>query len=123
MKNLIQILEIGESETIEYKTSFNDEVIISLGAFANSKGGTVYIGVGDNGEMKGVNINKETISHWVNEVKNKTAPILIPDVEIFEEDLKTIVALKTQEYPVKPVSVRGKYYKRIKNSNHQLLVS
>jgi len=29
----------GESETVEFKTSFSDEVIVSLVAFANAKGG------------------------------------------------------------------------------------
>jgi len=28
-----------------------------------------------------------------------------------------------QEYPVKPVSFRGRYYKRAKNSNHQLSIA
>ena len=36
---------LQESETIELKTSFSDEVIISLVAFANHKEGTVNIGV------------------------------------------------------------------------------
>ena len=31
--------------------------------------------------------------------------------------------MSTKEYPVKPISVRGKYFKRIKNANQQLSVS
>ena len=65
-----------ESERIEFKTSFNHDVIISLVAFANNKGGTVYIGIADDGEVKGVKIGKETIAQYLNEIKNKTAPEL-----------------------------------------------
>jgi predicted HTH transcriptional regulator len=36
-----------ESQTVEFKTTFNDEVIVSLVAFANAKGGAVYVGVAD----------------------------------------------------------------------------
>lgn len=112
-----------EDETTEFKTSFSDEAIISLGAFANAKGGSVYIGISDNGAVKGLSLGKETIAQWINEIKNKTAPIIIPDVEIVEQEGKTIARLYIQEYPVKPVSVRGKYYKRIKNANHLLPIS
>lgn len=76
------IIEQGEDESTEFKTSFNDEVITSLVAFANTKGGVVYVGIKDNGTVKGIELGKETIQNWVNEIKNKTAPLLIPDVEI-----------------------------------------
>ena len=42
-----------ESQTVEFKTSFNEDVIETLVAFANAKGGTVYIGVSDNGKTQG----------------------------------------------------------------------
>jgi len=79
---LHDILKEGESETAEFKTAFNDEVIISLVAFANTKGGKVYVGVDDTGLIKGVRIGKESIAQWINEIKNKTAPVIIPDAEV-----------------------------------------
>jgi ATP-dependent DNA helicase RecG len=117
------ILKIGENETSEFKTNFSDEVIVSLVAFSNAKGGKVYIGVDDNATIKGVQLGKESVAKWINEIKNKTAPSIIPDEEVIEIEEKKIVVFSIQEYPVKPVSFRGKYYKRIKNTNHQLLVS
>lgn len=119
----LHILGLGENETVEFKSSFNDEVIISLVAFSNSMGGKVYVGIEDKGEIKGVNIGKETIAQWINEIKNKTSPVVIPDAEVWEYESKIIAVFSIQEYPVKPVSFKGKYFKRIKNTNHQLLVS
>ena len=110
----------NESETVEFKQSFQAEVIETLVAFANAKGGSVYIGLQDDGSIKGVDITQETVVQWINEVKTKTSPTLIPDGEVIEVNGKTIVVLKLQEYPIKPVSFRGKYYKRVKNSNHLL---
>ena len=104
----------------EFKSSFSDKVIVGLVAFANAKGGTVYIGVDDDGTVVGVRLGKETVAQWINEVKSKTEPSIIPDVEIQKEDEKTIVLFCVQEYPVKPVSVKGKYYCRRQNSNHLL---
>ncbi|HLT86281.1 MAG TPA: RNA-binding domain-containing protein, partial [Sphingobacterium sp.] len=107
-----------ESETVEFKSSFQDEVIVSLVAFANAKGGSVYVGVGDKGEVKGASLGKETVQNWINEIKIKTQPSLIPDVEVIEEQDKTLLLLNMQEYPIKPVSFKGKCYRRIGNSNH-----
>lgn len=64
-----QVITQGESESNEFKTSFIDEVIVSLVAFANSKGNTVYIGVSDKGEIKDVEIGKEAMQNWINEIK------------------------------------------------------
>ena len=109
-----------ESLNVEFKTSFNDEAIVSMVAFSNAKGGTVFIGISDAGEVQGVTVGKETIQNWINEIKNKTTPQIIPDIEILTIKGKTIVTLFVQEYPIKPVSTKGKYYKRIGNSNHLL---
>ncbi|MDR2835265.1 MAG: putative DNA binding domain-containing protein, partial [Bacteroidales bacterium] len=123
MSKIMNYLPDVESLTVEFKTSFNDDVIISLVAFSNAVGGEVYVGIADNGEVKGVSTGKETIAGWINEIKNKTAPIIIPDVEIIEIDGKTIVVFKVFEYPIKPVSMKGRYYKRVKNTNLLLTVT
>jgi ATP-dependent DNA helicase RecG len=116
-------IPINESQTVELKASFCEDAIISLVAFSNTEGGSVYVGITDDGEVRGVTINKETISAWVNEIRNKTAPAIIPNVEEIEIGDKIVVVFKVSEYPVKPVSVRGRYYKRVKNANHQLTVT
>ena len=91
-------------------------------AFSNAKGGTVYVGITDKGEVKGIKIGKETIQNWINEVKNKTAPQIIPDVEVMTIENKTVVTLNAMEYPIKPVSKGGRYYKRIANANHLMSI-
>src|ERR1039457_6328465 len=120
---LLAVLKAGESETVEFKTSFDKETIETLSAFANSKGGTVFVGVADTGNIKGVVLAKETIQNWINQIKMSTANSVIPDVEILEVDGITVVALYITEYPIKPVACKGRYYRRVKNANHQMTVS
>ncbi len=114
---------LQESQTVELNTSFSDEVIISLVAFANANGGSVYVGVKDNAEIQGVELGKETIQNWLNEIKVKTQPSIIPLVEVSTEEGKQIVGIRVNEFPVKPLSFKGRFYKRVNNSNHQLSVS
>jgi ATP-dependent DNA helicase RecG len=106
-----------ENQTVEFKTSFNEDVIETLVAFANAKGGIVYIGVSDIKELQGVTLGKETVQNWINEIKNKTNLQIIPDVEIEDVGDKQIVSFFVQEHPIKPVAVRGRYYKRVGTDN------
>lgn len=112
---------ITENQHIEFKSSFNETVIETLCAFVNAKGGTVYVGLDDNGiPVPNFSIGKETIQNWINEIKNKTQPSIIADIEPVTIQGKEVVCIRVNEFPVKPVSFRGRYYKRIKNANHQL---
>ena len=121
--DLQNIISQGESETLEFKSSFNAEVIETLVAFANTSGGKVIIGINSKNEIIGVDINEESVQNWVNEIKNKTAPSLIPYVSVTPFKNKAIVVFTIQEYPVKPVAMRGKYFKRVANSNHLLNIT
>jgi len=72
--NIQQIVQQGEGLKIEFKTSFNSETIETLTAFANAKGGMVCVGIKDNGDFVGVQLGKESIRQWINEIKTKTEP-------------------------------------------------
>ena len=112
-----------ENSIIEFKKAFNEAVIETIVAFSNSKGGTLFIGVTDHREIVGVTIGKESFVHWVNEIKSKTVPQIIPDIETIRHNGKTIVKVIINEYPIKPVCTRGRYFKRVENANHLLSVS
>lgn len=115
---------LKEDAVTEFKSSFTDSVIESLVAFANTNGGRVFIGLNDKGEpVKGFTIGDETMQKWVNEVKNKTQPSIIPDIKALEFNGSQVCELSVKKIPVKPVSFKGRYYKRINNANHHLSVT
>ncbi len=119
---LLNLINSGESETLEFKSTFNKEVIETLVSFANSFGGYVLIGVSSSAKIIGVDLNDESVQNWINEIKSKTNFTIVPEVFIVESNNKKIVALKIDEYPIKPVSVQEKHLKRIANSNHLMSV-
>ena len=113
-----------EDKFIEFKSGFNEEAMETLVAFANTNGGKVIVGVKNDGmPIKNFEIKDEDIQLWLNEFKTKTQPALLADANIIQIDGKNVVEFSIQEFPVKPVAFRGRYYKRIKNSNHQLNAS
>ena len=49
----------NENQNIEYKQTWRDDFLKEICAFANSKGGTLYVGIDDNGKVVGVeNLHK-----------------------------------------------------------------
>lgn len=117
------LLAHGESANLEFKASFDRETIETVVAFANARGGTILVGVGDNGSIRGVTVGKETLNDWLGQIKSATSPMVIPDIEAITLADKSVVAITVGEYPVKPVNTRGKYFKRVASSNHQLSLS
>ncbi|MCH9740756.1 MAG: putative DNA binding domain-containing protein [Epsilonproteobacteria bacterium] len=118
MSTLLSQIAQGENQITEFKTSFQKEVIASVVAFANAKGGKVFIGVSDSGEIVGVNIEKETMQDWINQIKLNTSPSVIPDMYIESINEKTVVIVDVKEYPIKPISYKNRYLLRRANSNH-----
>ncbi len=118
--DISDILKKGESETAGFKAGFNKETIISLVAFANTKGGKVIIGVDDKGRVTGIEAGPETVQRYLNEVKVATYPQILPNIDEHEIEGRTVLVFEISEYPVKPISFKNRYYKRVKNSNHLL---
>lgn len=112
-----------ESKTVEFKTAFNHDTIESLVAFANTEGGSVYIGVRDDGRVVGVSLAAESETVWINEIKSKTAPAIIPDADRIVVDGKNVVRLSIASLPVKPTSVQGCYYIRKGKANHLMSIA
>lgn len=119
-KTFFDYLQQGESETLEFKTSYGKAVIETLVAFSNYKGGHIFVGVSDDKEIIGVKVTKETIQNWINEIKQSTQPQLIPNIITISVEEKEIVIFEVIEYPVKPLSFKNKYFKRVRNANHPM---
>ncbi|HJH30944.1 MAG TPA: ATP-dependent DNA helicase, partial [Methanosarcinaceae archaeon] len=66
--NLLHLIKTGESDTVEFKKKFDDRTIESAVAFANTKGGMIFIGVSDKNNIMGITIGKETLNKWTNQI-------------------------------------------------------
>lgn len=118
MTALEKMISAGENSKVEFKSSFNQETIESVCAFANKKGGTIFIGLKSREKILGLQVGEESVQNWLNEIKSKTDPAQIPDVELMEYKGKTLVALTVRESAIKPVAVQGRCFMRRENSNH-----
>lgn len=93
------LLSRGESSTLEFKTFFDRETIDTVVAYANTYGGTVLLGIADNGAVRGATIGKEPRNDWLGQIKSATTPMIIDDhkitdtlFEAVEQAMKFIVS-------------------------------
>lgn len=113
-------MTLHESDTVEFKESFDREAVVTADAFANTRGGTIYIGITDRGNIVGTLIGTESLKEWANTVSQSTEPRLIPEMEVQSHEGKPVVAIHIKENPLKPVSVKGRCYQRVGSSNRAM---
>lgn len=119
-----EILKIGESINAEFK-SWNkvsdmkkriNLAVDELIAFANNKGGTLYFGVEDNGEVTGCDGNYD-LQNIIESIYEKTRPSIFVDPEEIEYNDKKVIALTVASDGITHATTDGRCLKRLgKNS-------
>jgi len=119
---LLEMIKKGEGETLEFKEGFGEEreILETICAFSNSRGGRILIGVDDRGRIKGVALGKNTLQNFLNKVKSSIEPVLLPQVEQVEVEGKTVVIVQVAEGMNKPYFFKGVAFKRVGKSNQRL---
>ena len=113
--------EIGarmkEDQHTEFKRLWKDEFFRELSAFANSQGGTLYIGVEDDGTVVGVKDAKLLLQDMPNKIKNNLG--FLADVNLQSKDGKEVVAIHVTPQE-NAISYEGKYYVRSGSTAQEL---
>lgn len=97
-------MSLQESETVELKAQVVDEIKNEVVAFANSQGGTLYVGVLDDGEWIGV----EDVDAALLQISNMVRDAIKPDVTMFvhydvlEREGKRVIAVSVQRGTDRP---------------------
>ena len=100
----------SESETVELKVSENEGVLKEIVAFANCDGGTIYIGIADDGEIVGV----DNPDGCALSVSNMVRDSIKPDVTMFvhyetlEIDNKHVIKVSVQRGTNRPYYIAKK---------------
>jgi len=106
-----------ESQTIEYKQNWRDDCLKVVSAFANNIGGTLIIGLDDQGNPTGLKNVKRLIEDIPNTTRNKLG--IIPSVVLNKKNKKDIIEITVTPSSV-PISYNGKYYLRSGSTAQEL---
>jgi len=111
-----------ESETLELKSSFAEwrEIIVSLAAFSNKSGGTVIVGLSDEGEPTGLSVGGTTLEDIANKIRQHTDPILYPSINVKTHGPGEIVEIAIPGSDNKPVFAFDRAYIRVGRANQKM---
>lgn len=117
MKDLKTILEQGEDHVTEFKSGrfHNESLAKEVVAFSNSRGGSIFIGIEDDGIVSGVD-DRTTEERVINICRNLIEPSVLP--EIFShrhESGKKVLEVAIPKGLFKPYKIKGqnRFYVRV----------
>ena len=101
---------IHETEQIEFKEIFVPEIKKEVVAFANSDGGTVYIGIRDNGQFVGLENSDFVMQQASNAIRDGISPdiTLFTQLSFVSEDGKAAVKIEVSRGTKRPYYLRDK---------------
>lgn len=118
LKSLAREVRKGEGDVLEFKAKANhpDKIARSLISFANGKGGTLLLGVGDDGEFRGVRFPEEDVTAIANILRGSNPRIKWKYEIVALSAKKWLVVFIVFESRKKPVVLRqdkGVVYVRV----------
>ncbi len=123
-ETLLSTIQLGESETVEFKKSTAElkEAVISLVAMVNKHGyGTVYFCIKDDSSIIGQTIGKLTLRDITQSAVDSTEPKLFPTIEIVDIDGKECIVVNATGKNT-PYFAYGRAYIRVGESDKALSV-
>ena len=111
MRDIDIILKENENQVVEWKESWQDKYLEWICGYANAQGGTLYIGVDDNGNVLG--LDAKMIKKLLEDIPNKiTAAFGITcDVNQKTKNKKKYIQIEVKKSKL-PLNLHGRYYYR-----------
>jgi len=108
---------MSETQNIEYKSSWRDEFLREICGFANAQGGTLFIGIDNDGNVLGV----ESAQKLLENLPNKITTILgiVADVNLHETEQGDYIEIVVEPQP-SPVNYKGEYHFRSGSTKQEL---
>ena len=98
-----------ESQTTEFKRIWQDDYLKTICAFANTQGGSLYIGLDDQGEVVGIDNLNQLLEFLPNKINNRLGVIV--DIKPHRQQAFDYIEIKVPA-TYAPVSLSGKFYQR-----------
>lgn len=107
MGDIREILNLPEGKTIEFKRDLSSmkPILKTLVAFANTAGGTLFIGRNDDGIVVGVEDVFDIEEKLANAISDNICPPLMPEIEITSIEGKSVIVIRVAHW-------RGPFYLR-----------
>lgn len=127
MNQLKDLIRQGEHQQLDFKFRIDDskKIARTIAAFANTDGGSLLIGVKDNGKIAGVDPTEEI--HMIEAAADMYCkPPVAFESRIWQEDMKLVLEIKVpkaEKIPVYALDEEGKWKVYVRRKDHTLLAN
>lgn len=109
-KNEMEAIDMRETRIVEFKETITNTFLKTVSAFSNYDGGTIFFGIDDNGDIKGLLDVKQACLDIENKINDSISPQPNYMLEIQNND--QIIKLTIKSGLQKPYLYKSKAYKR-----------
>ncbi len=103
-----------EGETLELKRAWTDRALEDLAAFANARGGTLLIGVADDGQVVGARADDPEVQRLANIITSRLG--ITPSIHVEKINRKPVIVIRVE--PVRGlIPYSGRYLRRVGSTN------
>jgi len=114
---IIKLIASGETESVEFKESPNEAFYKTISGFANTKGGTILLGVNKKGNIVGIESSTKFLDNLTNRIVDKLS--LYPEIDTIDIEDKRVIAVKVARSGY-PVSYEGRHYERVGSTTRKM---
>ncbi|MDD3135861.1 MAG: putative DNA binding domain-containing protein, partial [Methanoregula sp.] len=117
MENLTALIRQGESENVEFKEQWNDHTLEAIASFVNTTGGTLLVGVSDNGTVIGWTGDDRAQQVIINQIVEILR--VQPAISIQKEQGKPVLVINVKSGTTL-ATCRGRYFQRVGNTTREI---
>lgn len=105
--NLSELITAAEGKTLEFKRDLSSlpPILKTLVAFANTSGGTLVIGIGDDGAVVGITDDLRDEERLASSIADGIRPAMTPEIDLVSSNGKTLLIARVPHW-------RGPFYLR-----------
>jgi len=109
------LIREGETLTVEFKTKYTSRIDEDIVAFANTKGGTLFLGVHDDGSIAGEHLTND-LKAKINSLTQNCKPPISANISRAGK----VVAIEVPEGTDKPYSCSSGYFRRLNGTTQKM---
>lgn len=104
VQQLRKLVAAGEGSTLEFKrkATYPDKIVREMIAFANTKGGILLLGIGDDGTIPGLKHPEEEVHAMTQALKKVKPPLHYIETFIPIGNARTVIQYEVKESTAKP---------------------
>jgi schlafen family protein len=110
-EDILETIHQGEREDVEFKETItnSDDIVKTIAAMANTRGGVLFIGVNDDGQVvplkEDLAVIEDRIRNWVRDWCEQSVPLTVASEKVLDQNILMVLVEQSSN---RPCWIRGK---------------